>query len=231
MYEKKREPDCGIAGRLLPEQDNLAYLINYFPEKTFYQFSAGQPVFEEDEHATSIYCLLKGTAKASKMIRDKKFTIAVASPGQVFGLQALIEQAPFHCSLITLETCSFCAIRRSDLLHALHHDVVFTLRLMKIMHAEIRLLENNLQQLFHSSISVRTAKLILLFADWFGTDENGLIKTHLELKDIANLLRISDKHLYSVLHLFSKKNHLEVRQKRLSVLNYAGLKEESQAND
>jgi hypothetical protein len=80
---------------------------------------------------------------------------------------------------------------------------------MKIMHAEIRLLENSLQQLLHSSISVRTAKLILLLADWFGTDENGLIKTHLELKDIANLLRISDKHLYSVLHIFSKKNHLD----------------------
>ena len=99
------------------------------------------------------------------------------------------------------------------------------------MHEEIRLLENNLQQLFHSSISVRTAKLILLLAEWFGTDENGLIRTHLNLKDIANLLRISDKHLYSVLDEFRQKDYLEVRQKKLSVLNFPGLKAESLSNN
>lgn len=227
MKGKDSVPDCSIASQLLANHDGIGNLVSYFPEKTFYQFSSNQLIFEEGEYPSAVYCLLKGKAKADRMLANQKFTMAILSPGQLCGLQSVINGVSLSYSLTTLQTCTFCAISKSDLLSAMKTDPGFTLQLLKLMHQEISQLEDRFHCFFYQSPRTRTAALILQLSDWFDTDQHGAIHAHLTFHELANLLRISASHFYRIIDEFRQKKHLEVHHQKLKVLNPEGLKHES----
>ncbi len=66
-------------------------------------YKAGEVIFEEGSHGTSVYVLSSGKVEISKMVHGKKTPLEVLGPGDVFGEMSFIDPAPRSATAAAVE--------------------------------------------------------------------------------------------------------------------------------
>ena len=221
---------CTVAHQLSLEESGISRFVNYFTEKTFYQYRSGQVVFREHEKASGVFCLLKGMAKVSRISGGKSVTLLLTMPGQLLGLDTCMNQASFSFSLTTMEPCTFCVVSKSQLLSAIKKDHAFAIMVMKLLREEINRLENEFERLHQQPVATRVAAIIYRLNEWFGNDGTGAIDLNLNLEEIASLVRITESNLGKVLDEFKRRRYLVMPDNKIIVINQDALKRESGFN-
>ncbi len=206
---------------------DAAFIMDYFSKKSYYQYLHNQVVFHENQPVEEIACLIKGAARITRIINEKEFTLSIAGPGQIFGLEIFTDRACFSHTLSTIEPSLFCFIRKQEFKTAIRNDASFALQLMKIMQREISRLEDRYNQLQYQSVQANIAALIIECSSRRPDDLDKRNGYGVDVSDLADMARISESHLYRVLDEFSKKKYLQLAQKKVVVLNFEGLKTES----
>lgn len=211
----------------IPATEDAAIILDYFHDKSYYHYQTNQVVFHEMAPITEIYCQLKGAGRITRITNKKEFTVSITKPGQVFGLEIFLNRASFSYSLTTIEPAVFCCIRNEDFKKAISNDTFFALQLMKMMQREISRLEDRHIQLQNQSVQANIAAIIVESSRVHHNGTGAPSGYGVEVRDLADMARISESHLYRVLDEFSKKRYLHLAQKKIVVLNFEGLKAES----
>jgi CRP-like cAMP-binding protein len=109
---------CPLFDSLRPEQ--IRKVTALAQER---QVAAGQLVFREDEPGNSMFVVLSGKIRISKMVGGVgEEALAVLEPGAYFGEMALIDDAPRSADARAHEPCTLAEIRREDLEQLLFVD-------------------------------------------------------------------------------------------------------------
>jgi CRP/FNR family cyclic AMP-dependent transcriptional regulator len=66
-------------------------------------YEAGEVIFKEGSHGTSVYVLNSGKVEISKMIHGKETPLEILGPGDVFGEMSFIDPAPRSATAAAVE--------------------------------------------------------------------------------------------------------------------------------
>lgn len=130
-----------------------------------------QTVFVQGDPADAVYYIQKGRIKLSVLsARGKEATLALLTPGEFFGENAIPEPNTLRVATATAITpCTVLKIGRKEMKRIIHEEHAFSDLFVNFLLARtMRIQEDLVDQLFNSS-EKRLARILLLLAQ-FGKD-------------------------------------------------------------
>lgn len=186
-----------------------------FPSRTL--------IFEQSQCSHHVFLVRLGQVKLFSTSREgRRMIIRVGGPGDILGLNAVLNDLPYEVSAETLEPSQLIGVRRGDLLCLLE-------TCPEVGRKAAQVLANQYHELFldtrrlalSGSASGRLARLLL---DWAVPATSGkrftLVFTHQEL---ANMAGTSRETVTRILNQFERKRIVERQGASLVILDPASL--------
>lgn len=85
------------------DEQTLKFVLDH---ANIIRVKGGQFFFQEDELASSMYVLEKGSVEVVRTWKDKQYTLNFLNPGDCFGEMALMGFRPRSASIRALQVCS-----------------------------------------------------------------------------------------------------------------------------
>src|ERR1700683_3789641 len=177
---------CNLPADAIDRFDEIAMQIAY-PSRSV--------VFEEGQRASGIFVVCSGQIKLSATSRDgRTMILKIATPGDVLGLTATLNDLPYEVSAETLEPCQIRSVRRRDFLEFLSQFGPVSRQAAQVIAREYHEVFLDARRLALSgSAAGRLAQLLL---DWARTGSCGkpelrftMALTHEELANMAGTSR------------------------------------------
>ncbi|MFW0178707.1 Crp/Fnr family transcriptional regulator [Rothia sp. P7208] len=168
-----------------PEQ--MSHLESLAPAQFF---SRGELIFSRQDQQQTLFILKKGRIRVFRIIDSgKTLTIAILTPGMVFGEMALMGQSMHENYAEALEECQVCALKVSHIEELMKTDPQFTVQVSKILAERVQELEERLSDNLLRPLPARIARVLLKTLE--KTLITGKPIVRLTHEQIANLVGVS----------------------------------------
>ncbi|UCF88933.1 MAG: cyclic nucleotide-binding domain-containing protein [bacterium] len=105
----------------------------------------GEVIFREGDHCDALYVVQSGYVRVvSIQPYGKEVEIAVAGPGEVFGITSLFDSSPRCASAMAFGHATVLKLERGRLIRAIHSDPSLVFFILKSMSLRARKLKNDL---------------------------------------------------------------------------------------
>ena len=184
-------------------------------------------IFCEFEPGDSLYVVLDGRVKVTKIVKDTEKKIDEFGPGEIFGEMAIIEEAPRTATAIAVEDTKLIAFDKQNfsvLMKAQPKIGVYLLKLFsrRIMEAKRRLLILLFQQ-----ADSRVMDTLLMMAELSGVDvrEAKTVTLHTNPEDIAEWAAIPEDQCRAILEQmeYSGRIMMDEANNTITIKNIAEL--------
>jgi CRP/FNR family transcriptional regulator len=141
-----------------------------------------------------IYLLKRGVVKISTLTNDgKEIILALLRPGEVFGEESVLEDAPRDHMAEAYEDALICVITRQDFMGILQAHPEMAFKVTKLVGFRLRTLRNRVEGLLFKGAPARLAQTLLDLARDHGVkDAEGiLLPLKLSQQDLANLIGVT----------------------------------------
>lgn len=187
-------------------------------------FDKGEYLVETGDNATGVFCIKEGMVKVSnKGNRNKEFTLWIAVPGDVVGLNSCINDELFSFSASAINQVNTCFIPSSDLKNLLNKEPMIFIQLMKKLCEKLNLIEQKITSISRKKIRERCAEVLVSAANQNNTGNNQDISINYSINDLACLIGTSKNYLYKILLEFTDKKILSVTNRKLIINNLSAL--------
>jgi CRP-like cAMP-binding protein len=165
-----------------------------------------------------IYLLKRGVIKISALTGDgKEIILALLRPGEVFGEEAVLEEAPRDHMAEAYDDALLCVITRKDFMGILraHPDLAFSVT--KLVGFRLKTLRNRVEGLLFKGAPARLAQTLLDLARDHGVrDADGvLLPLRLSQQDLANLIGVTRESVNLALADFRERGLVELEGRSL----------------
>lgn len=155
-----------------------------------------------------IYLLKRGVVKISALQEDgREVMLALLRKGEVFGEEAVLEDAPRDHMAEAYEDALICIITRQDFMDMLrsHPEMVF--KVTKLIGLRLKTFRNRVEHLLFKGASQRLASTLLELAREHGvSDAHGtLVPLKLSQQDLANLIGVTRESVNLALSDFRRQ--------------------------
>ena len=208
---------CDLFERLKPEES--AHLER---RAVMRAFKPGNIIYFPDEPGRSVLVLLRGRVKIKTLTPQGKETIfAYIDEGEIFGELALIDSEPRREYAEAVENSQVLVIPSEDIHWLLERRPDIALSVTKLLGLRRRRIENRLRNILFCSVRERVVHLLLELVDTHGSRghvgwEIGLRLSH---QDLANLIGATRETVTVELGRLQGQKLIEVRRRRITVLN------------
>jgi len=151
-----------------PRFDTAVFLASAGLGRRMVQLEPKEVFFSQGDQADSVFYLQRGRAKVTVVsATGKEATIALVSPGDFVGQEALAGAAGLRLSAATAITaCAALKITRSEMVRAMHEEHGFSELFVRfLLEHGMRMQADLVDQLFNSS-EKRLARILLLMAEF-----------------------------------------------------------------
>lgn len=165
-------------------------------------YPGGAVVFTEGDQPRGIYCICFGRVKLwSRSSNGQAVIVKIATPGDVFGVKALLSGKPHNLRAKTLEPTQLCFIKKDDFLDFLSRNGDLSLRLAQK-------LSNELYEAYQEVLDVRLKRsyerlveLVLKLCQTHGepTQDGIRLKINLSQEELAETIGMTRRTLTRVL--------------------------------
>ncbi len=141
-----------------------------------------------------IYLLKRGVVKVSALTGDgKEIILALLRPGEVFGEEAVLEEAPRDHMAEAYEDALICVITRQDFMGILRAHPEMAFKVTKLVGFRLKTLRNRVEGLLFKGAPARLAQTLLDLARDHGVKDAGgvLLPLRLSQQDLANLIGVT----------------------------------------
>jgi CRP/FNR family transcriptional regulator, cyclic AMP receptor protein len=206
---------CNLPDDAIERFDEIAMQIAY-PSRSI--------VFEEGQRTSGIFVVCSGQIKLSATSRDgRTMILKIATPGDVLGLTATLNDLPYEVTAETLEPCQIRSVRRRDFLEFLAQFGKVSRQAAQVVAREYHEVFLDARRLALSgSAAGRLAQLLL---DWARTGACGrpelrftMALTHEEL---ANMAGTSRETVTRLLNQFERDELIERHGSAIVILREA----------
>ena len=196
--------------------------LEMLSEKMVYRhYRKREVVCIEGKRINGIYIVYEGILKIVKTgINGKEQIIRFARQGDIIGLCPVIENKVSDTTSCAISETTICYIP-CDLLRMLfNNNFEFAFRLLRIICQELGETNISLTNMSQRSVRERTAHILLLISDLFEINtEQQPKKILLNREDLANMVGATTESTIRMLSEFKSDNLIELKGKRMKILN------------
>lgn len=182
----------------------------------------GDVIFREDDEGDRLYVILEGKVKIYRRSVDgRENMLAVLGPGDMFGELSLFDPRPRTASAATVTDATLLSLAHDDLRPWLTGRPGVAAHLLQALAQRLRRTNEAMADLVFSDVPGRVAKVLLDFAERFGsTTDEGVQVTHdLTQEELAQLVGASRETVNKALSDFAGRGWIRVQGRSVMVLD------------
>ncbi|MGJ8760080.1 MAG: response regulator [Polaribacter sp.] len=204
---------------------SLNDLKNYFEDngETF-TFLKDASIYKEGNNSNYIYLINKGLIKCHKLDEQgKQLTTALYKEDDLFGYTSFSQNLAYQESATAIQKTELVGLSKKTLTGVLNKNHKVTLELIELLTEDLAVVKDQLLQMAYSSVSKKTAKTILMFAEKLNRKPEDQIK--ISRNDLASVAGIATETLIRTMSSFKKQGLIEIEGRTIRILDLEKLKE------
>lgn len=204
--------------------------LEYFTRsKTTLNIKKGENIVTEGHVMNGIYCLKNGKCKLSKLNTNGKSQIVkFLRQGNILGQRSVLSEEPSGLTITALEDMQVCFIPKTRIMDAIKDNPVFSLQLIKNISHQLNEANESISMMAQKSVKERLADVLLKLHEIFGTDDEGFIDVKLTREEMANTIGTATESAIRLLSNFKASGLLEVKGRRIRIVDLDALDRASQ---
>ena len=204
-------------------------LEEFTRSKTTLNVKKGENIVTEGHMMNGVYCLRSGKCKLSKLNTNGKSQIVkFLRQGNILGQRSVLSEEPSGLTITALEDMQVCFIPKTKILDAIKENPTFSLQLMKNISHQLNEANTSISMMAQKSVKERLADIIIQLEQIFGTDSEGFIGVKLTREEIANTIGTATESAIRLLSTFKTSGLLEVKGRRIKIINMEALQHASE---
>ncbi|WP_165731473.1 response regulator [Polaribacter sp. 20A6] len=204
---------------------SLNDLKNYFEDngETF-TFLKDASIYKEGNNSNYIYLINKGLIKCHKLDEQgKQLTTALYKEDDLFGYTSFSQNLAYQESATAIQKTELVGLSKKTLTGVLNKNHKVTLELIELLTEDLAVVKDQLLQMAYSSVSKKTAKTILMFAEKLNRKPEDHIK--ISRNDLASVAGIATETLIRTMSSFKKQGLIEIEGRTIKILDLEKLKD------
>jgi len=204
-------------------------LEEFTRSKTTLNIKKGENIVTEGHMMNGVYCLRSGKCKLSKLNTNGKSQIVkFLRQGNMLGQRSVLSEEPSGLTITALEDMQVCFIPKTKILDAIKDNASFSLQLMKNISQQLNEANTSISMMAQKSVKERLADIVIQLEQIFGTDSEGFIDVRLTREEIANTIGTATESAIRLLSTFKVEGLLEVKGRRIKIINMEALEHASE---
>ena len=204
-------------------------LEDFTRSKTTLNIKKGENIVTEGHVMNGLYCLKNGKCKLSKLNTNGKSQIVkFLRQGNILGQRSVLSEEPSGLTITALEDMQVCFIPKTRIMEAIKDNPTFSLQLMKNISHQLNEANESISMMAQKSVKERLADVLLKLYEVFGTDEEGFIDIRLTREEMANTIGTATESAIRLLSNFKASGLLEVKGRRIRIVDLDALDRASQ---
>lgn len=199
---------------------------NISDNKNMVSHRKGQVLYYEGAKPLGVFCVNSGVVKVYKTASNgKEQIINLVKKGGLLGYSALLGEENHSNSAMVIEDAKICFIPKDSFLKTFLNSGPFCRKLTKALSHEIGVMEEKLVDASQKSIRERLAYLLLQLASSYGLEgeDHQQIDLALSREEIASLIGTATESVIRLLSEFKKDKLIELKGKKIIILDKDGL--------
>lgn len=193
--------------------------------KSVIDFPKGSRIFSEGQNVQGIYIIYSGKVKVLTASDHKtERIIRLASDGDLLGHRGFGGNDTYPISAETLTPTKIAFIPTHIFMNIVKANHKLTYHMMLFFAEELRTSEENMRNLSLLSVKQRVSCALMLNAQVFGMNEEGILSFTLSRKDIANLAATTYETVIRSLKELANENIIQLNGKNIQILQQEKLK-------
>ncbi|MBI4648646.1 MAG: Crp/Fnr family transcriptional regulator [Bacteroidia bacterium] len=219
---------CLVLGKSLLNKVEKKDLLDLSQRKNCIFYKKGQTIFSAGTKPNGVYCLNQGKVKIYKYgSYGKEQIIRFVSPGEFFGMKALLSDRTFKATATTLEDSVVCILNKNDFFELLNKYPLFSTRLMILFSQMLEEADNKLTSMAQKTVRERLAESLLVLNKIFYAEKNtnnypddtSQYVISLSREDLANIVGTSTETVIRLLSKFKKDNFIKIKGRKITLIN------------
>lgn len=190
-------------------------------------FKKGQYIFKEKSEPKGLYCIHDGNVKITKVSEDgKEQIVRLAKSGNFIGYRALLCNDIYQASAIALEDTHVCFYNKDIYFDLLYSKPEIAAQTIKVLTRDLRFAENMMLNMAQKHVKGRIAEILLMLEEFYGIyEKDGTINATFKREDIGHLVGTTTETSIRVISDFVKDHLIELKGKRIKLLDKARISE------
>jgi CRP/FNR family transcriptional regulator len=190
-------------------------------EKACNFYKKGQLIFFEGNKPQGLFCINAGKVKIFQTgIEGKEQILRLAKEGDILGYRALISGGTYSASSMAMEDSSICMVPRKTFFDLLQSNSELSTRIMQLLSQDLKLAEHRITELAQKPVRERMAETILMLKEFYGYEaDNKTINALISREDIANITGTATETAIRVLSDFRNERMIDLKAKKIRILN------------
>lgn len=183
------------------------------------RYRRGQILYFEGGTAAHVFALHAGLVKIVKSLENgKERIIRAIFPGELFGLEALVEPN-YPLTAVTLHECEICAVGREELLTFLQANPDIALGMIRFLVSEMTRVRTQIVDMSFKDARMKLATLLLslMQAEGNGAREAQSLVLPFSRQEISEILELSAETVSRTLSSLQREQILEARGRHLEI--------------
>jgi len=206
------------------EAGELAKIVRVGVRK---KYKKGSIILLEEENGAALFVIIGGKVKIVRTDDDgREVILSILGENDFFGEMSILDGLSRSASVVAITKTELFMIHRRDFLKLLENVPAVAIALLKELTMRLRKADAQIKSLSLKDAAGRVANVVLQLADDIGTIRKGRVEIdELPLQqDLANMAGTSRETISRVVHMFIKKNYLEMQGNKLIIKDYEKFK-------
>jgi CRP/FNR family transcriptional regulator, cyclic AMP receptor protein len=174
-----------------------------------------------------IYLLKRGVVKISGLVEDgREVILALLRRGEVFGEEAVLEDAPRDHMAEAYEDALLCVLTRQDFRDLMRSNPDMAFKVTKLIGLRLRTFRNRVEGLLFKGAPARLAQVLVELAEEHGVQDGRgtLLPLKLTQQDLASLIGVTRESVNLALADFRQRGLVETQGRMLRLLRPSDLR-------
>lgn len=199
-------------------------LKNYFDDNgSVFSYPKNTVIYREQDHANYIYLINKGTVKCHQIDEQgKELVTTIYKEDDLFGYSTFTNNKPHKETATSIHDVELTGISTKKFNEILNDNHKIAMELIQLLSDNISTMKNQLLEMAYSSVSKKTAKTILKFAEKINRKPEDPIK--ISRSDLASVAGIATETLIRTLTSFKRQGIIKIEGRNIQILDIEELK-------
>src|SRR6056297_191784 len=198
--------------------------------KSCKDYKKGSEIYHEGSRTNGLYCINKGVVKIYKTgIDGREQIIYFAKPGDIIGYRSILSGDLACSSAKTIQESELCFIPGDLLITLIRENGDFALDVLQQSCKELGEANSYITDIAQKTVRERLAEVLIKLKENFDLDENNELQISLTREELANIVGTATESVIRLLSEFKQDNLIDLKGRKIRILDLKKLEKISNA--
>ncbi len=195
-------------------------ILNFSNHKDTIDFKKGDVLFSEGNILNGVYCIKEGICKMSRLSENgKEQIVKFIKKGDMLGYRSVLSEEPVTLTATVLKDLKTCYISKNTVLEAMKTNPKFSMEMTKTVCHDLRDANMIITNMAQKHVKERLADTLIFLKDTFGIDAEGYLDIILTREELSSVIGTATESAIRLLSEFKKKGLIELRGKKIKIID------------